>query len=118
MQPFQRHQRVESLIQEELGKIIVREMEFPAGSLVTISGVEVQKDLDYANILISVIPTDKTDKAVELLEKRQKYLQHLLLEKIHIKPMPEIRFKADYGLAKAAETEKVFLKIEKEEESH
>ena len=56
--PFQRHQRVESLIQEELNQIILKEAEFP-GALVTVTAVMVQKDLDYANVMISVIPGEK-----------------------------------------------------------
>jgi len=114
--PFQRYQRVESLIREELNKIILRELEFP-GALVTVTEVNVQKDLDYANISVSVIPLDKNEEVLKLLGKNRRRLQHFLLEKIHIKPMPEIRFELDTGLEKAAEMEKAFLEIEKEEKS-
>ncbi|MDP3999373.1 MAG: 30S ribosome-binding factor RbfA [bacterium] len=117
MQPFHRHQRVESLIMEELNKILLKEMEFPTGTLVTITSVEAQKDLEYALINVSVLPTQNSNEVLEMLTKRQKYLQHLLLEKIHIKPMPEIRFRIDYGLENAAELEKTFIEIEKQEKS-
>ncbi len=111
---YQRHQRVESLIREELDKIILKELEFP-GALVTVTGVEAQKDLDYAIVKVSVIPNEKEAGVLKILNKNQRHLQHLLLRKINIKPMPEIRFKIDIGLEKAAEVEKKFLEIEKKE---
>jgi len=116
MLPFRRHQRVESLIQEELNNLILKEVEF-SGALVTVISVHVQKDLEYVDIGISVIPTARSGEALKILEKNRKYLQHLLLKKINIKPMPEIRFKIDYGIAKAAELEKKFIEIEKEEKN-
>ena len=110
---YQRHQRVESLIQSELNKLILKELEFP-GLLVTITSVEAQKDLDYANVNISVLPSEKSEGVIKILDKNRKHLQHLLLKTINIKPMPEIRFKIDYGIEKAAELEKKFIEIERE----
>lgn len=114
--PYQRHQRVESLIREKLNELILRELEF-GGALVTVTEVEVQKDLDYAAIKVSVIPGEKSKKVLELLDQSKKRLRHLLLRKINIKPMPELRFAVDIGMEKAAEIEKALLEIEKEEKS-
>jgi ribosome-binding factor A len=110
---FQRHQRVESLIREELNKIILKELEF-SGALVTITSVDVQKDLDYAVVNVSVLPIEKDIEVLKNLNNNRRHLQHLLLKKINIKPMPEIRFKIDYGLEKAAELEQKFSEIEKD----
>src|SRR3989344_4653822 len=110
---YQRHQRVESLIREELDKLMLKELEFP-GALVTVTSVDIQKDLDYATVNVSVIPNAKEGEVLKNLIKNQKRLQHLLLRKINIKPMPEIRFKIDIGLERAAKVEKALLEIEKE----
>jgi len=112
--PYQRYQRIESLIKEELNKIILKELEFP-GALVTITEVEAQKDLEDADVFISVLPSEKTAEVMGELKKNQRQLQHWLLKKINIKPMPKIIFKIDYGMEKAAEVEKAFIKIEKKE---
>ena len=111
---YQRHQRVESLIQSELNKVILKELEFPA-DLVTITSVEVQKDLDNANVDISVLPSEKSEEVLKILVKNRKHLRHLLLKAINIKPMPEISFRIDYGIREAAKVERVFLEIEKKE---
>ena len=88
---YQRYQRVASLILSELNKLILREVEFP-DTLITITSIDVQKDLDIATANVSVLPTEKSEIVVNNLNNRRKYLQHLLLKQINIKPMPRIVF--------------------------
>ncbi|MDP3052796.1 MAG: 30S ribosome-binding factor RbfA [bacterium] len=87
--------RVANLIQEELGKIILREMEFPVSTLVTITNVEVLRDLSQAKIKLGVIPASEALKVLEILSSYRPLLQGMLLRKINIKPMPRIEFLLD-----------------------
>ena len=103
-----RVERVNNLIQEELSKIIVKELEFPA--LVTITEVETSKDLLRALVRFSVLPSEKSEEIFKILNKNLRHLQYLLIKKINIKPMPQISFEIDRGLEKAAEVEKILLK--------
>ena len=64
-----RPERVQSLIQEELSKIVVREIEFPEGALATITSVEVEKKLEWAKVLVSVIPSSVAAKVMQSLTK-------------------------------------------------
>jgi ribosome-binding factor A len=110
---FFRSQRVESLIQDQLSQIISRELEFN-GALVTIMGVDVDKKMERAKIRVSVIPAAKEDDALRELGKNAGNLQHMLLKKINIKPMPRIMFEIDRGVENAAVVEKVFIEHEGE----
>lgn len=103
-----RPERVSDLIIEELNKIILKEIEV-AGSLITITDVEVLKDLSQATVKISVYPSEKSLEILKILEKKRGHFQYLLLRKINIKPMPQISFKIDVGLEKAAIVEKRLL---------
>ncbi len=121
-----RPEQVSNLIKEELSEIISREIEFP-DLLVTITEVEVDKKLSEAVISFSVLsmcggcpmanqchsqenePPKDFEIALKILEKNRRHLQYLLMKKINIKPMPQIRFKVDKGLEKAAEIEKILL---------
>lgn len=110
-----RIERINSLIQEELAKILVREMNFHE-ALVTITEVECSDELDYATVRVSVIPSERAEPALKMLVKATPHLQYLLLRKMNIKPMPKIHFQIDHGPEKAAEMEKIMKGIEIEEE--
>ena len=103
-----RSERVSSLIQEELNKIISKEVEF-FNCLVTITSVNVDNKLDRAVMNFSVIPSKKSEEVFRILEKAAGHLQYLLLKKLSIKPLPRISFKIDYGPEKAAEVEKLLM---------
>ena len=103
---FFRSQRVSKLVREELAKIIVREVEF-SDALVTITEVEIDKKLDHAKVNVSVIPSTAGAAALAELSKRAGYLQHLLIKKINIKPMPRISFALDRGPENSAVVEKL-----------
>lgn len=106
---FFRSERVQKTIREELAKIVAREVEFP-DALVTLTEVEVDKKMDRARVNVSVIPSDRGEETLASLEKRAGYLQHLLNEKMNIKPMPRIMFALDRGPEHAAQVEKTILK--------
>jgi len=106
---FFRSERVQALIQEELSKIILREVELQ-DVLLTITGVEVDRKLEHARVAVSVIPSSAAPSVLTELLKRTGYLQHLLMKKMNIKPMPRIAFVLDHGPENAASVEKVLLK--------
>lgn len=100
--------RVGKLIKQELSKIILREIEFP-GSLVTITDVEVDKKLENAKVMVSILPSSSAKEIFEKLKRGAGKLQHLLLKKINIKPMPRISFQIDHGPENAAHVEKLLM---------
>jgi ribosome-binding factor A len=106
---FFRSERVKKLIREELSKIVERELEFP-GALVTLTEVEVDKKLDHAKVKVSVIPEHAEEASLKTLQANIGRLQHLLMKKINIKPMPRIAFEIDHGPENAANIEKILLK--------
>jgi ribosome-binding factor A len=103
---FYRADRVSKLIREELGKLIIRELEFN-GALATITSVEVDKKLEHAVVNVSVLPAASEAGIMLVLEKSVGHLQHLLNNKMNIKPMPRISFALDRGLENAAKVEKL-----------
>jgi len=104
-----RKERISKLILEELNNIIVRELEFK-DVLVTLTDVEVSTDLETALVKFSVLPFEKADQVLKILNKFAGRLQYWLLKKINIKPMPRIKFEIDRGLENAAEIEKLTLR--------
>lgn len=107
-----RKDRLNSLIREELAKILLKEMYFE-GALVTITEVKTADDLEYATVNVSVLPAAKNDQVLKELNEKHNYLFHLLRKKIRINMLPDIRFKIDTGIAHAAKIEKILIEEEK-----
>ena len=103
-----RNERMGNLVREELSKIIARELEFE-NALVTITEVEVDKKIDKAKVMVSVIPSEKAKEVFKILDVARNSLQTILFRKLNLKPMPRIQFEIDRGFENAANVEKAFL---------
>jgi ribosome-binding factor A len=110
-----RIERVESIIQEELGKIIIRELEFPTGSLVTITRVSCSVDLANASVFVAVLPEANVKRVLEILGKMVYVLQQFLNKRLRMRPIPKIRFVEEKQTAHAAKIEGILRQIPKEE---
>jgi ribosome-binding factor A len=113
--PYPRKTRVAELIRTELAKLVLRDIEL-SGGIITIMDVEVTDKLDYARVKFSALPSSKAKEALGLLQNAAGRLQHDLLRKINIKPMPYLQFMIDEGADVAAKLEKVFIEGEQKGE--
>ena len=109
--PSRRQEQVNSLVQKELGQILHTEFEFPQGTLLTISRVEVSSSLEHADIFVTVLPDSQTKDILQLLEKNVYHLQKLLDKKLVLKFVPKIKFRVDEGMQLENEMNKILDKI-------
>ena len=109
---YHRPDRVSSLLQDQLNKLLLREIDIP-DVLITITEVHVSKDVTEAMVKVSVIPSEKGEEVLEILQKAKRGLQYKLVRMMNIKPTPHIDFKLDRGPEKAAGVEKALLEEEK-----
>ena len=91
----QRILKVNKLIKQEVGKIILIEADFPRDIILTITKVKTSKDLRYADIFESVLPSDKEIEIMELLKEDIYFIQQKLNKKLQMKPLPRIKFVID-----------------------
>ena len=106
-----RIEKINSLVQKEMGQILLREIEFPAGALVTITNVKTSVDLANARVYISVIPQEKSERVLEILGKMIYPLQQFLNKRMRTRPIPKIRFVPEELTARAAKIEGLLRKI-------
>jgi ribosome-binding factor A len=91
----QRILKVNKLIKQEVGKIILSEINFPADVMVTVIKAETSKDLRYADVFVSVLPFEKKEEAEKILKENIYFMQKILNKKLFMKPLPRIRFVID-----------------------
>ena len=106
-----RVEKVQSLIQQELGKILLREGEFPINVLVTITRVYVPSNLEVANVYISVLPEEKTSDVFQSLNHNIYNLQQFLNKKLRMRPVPKIQFFREKKIAEASRVEELLAEI-------
>lgn len=109
-----RIEQINELIKQEIGKIILENIEFDPGTFVTIMSVETSSTLEVATIWVSIFPEGKVGSSLELLNKRIGEMQHLLNRKLALRFVPKIQFKLDKSEKYASEIDEVFRKIETE----
>lgn len=111
----QRPGRVQEAIRQEVSNIIHSQMRDPRLGFLTITGVELTKDLRYARIYFSVLGEDKEKKlALRGLNAAKGYIKGLLGDRIKLRYMPDIEFKIDETLERTQHIYDLFEKIKKE----
>ncbi len=98
---FSRADRVAQELQKEVAIILQREVKDPRIGMVTVSDVEVTKDLSYAKVFVTFL-FDHDDAAIEqgmkALEKASPYIRTLLGKAMRLRIVPELRFMYDRSL--------------------
>lgn len=100
---FLRYQRVERQLQRELAGVLQREVKDPDVGFVTVSGVEVTKDLAVAKVYISVLTTDvDQDKRLSIvaLNRAANYIHGIVSKRMRMRMVPELRFFLDESIEK------------------
>lgn len=109
----QRIERINQLLKQEISQSLLREIDF-ANTLVTITKVETSPDLRQAKVKISVMPTEKSELALEILEKNIYHLQQVLNKKLTMRITPKIRFIIDQTELKAQRIEEILEKVKRD----
>lgn len=96
MQPKRRAQRMALQIQHEVSLIVTRTMRDQRVGFVTVTGVDLSPDLRYARIFVSALGSEKEQaQALETLRHASGWIRHELGQRIRIRFLPEIEFRAD-----------------------
>lgn len=89
--------KINRLIKEEVGKIILKELDMDRNMLVTITQVKTSSDLARATIFFSTLDAAREQEACMILEKSAGDIQFVLHRKLRMRPVPRIRFSVDAG---------------------
>ncbi len=98
---YSRTQRVADQVQRELAQIIQLEMKDPRLGLVTVSAVDVSRDLAFADIYVSFLGVDEQqsiETSLEVLNHASGFLRSQLARAIKLRFTPQLRFYYDSSL--------------------
>lgn len=111
----QRAERVQEALRQEISRIVHDEIKDPRLGFITITKVELTKDLRYAKVFFSVLGEMK-DKTLALkgLNSAKGYIKGLVADRIKLRLVPEIAFKIDDSLEHTSQIYDILDKIRKE----
>ena len=102
---YSRTQRVADQIQRELAQLIQLEMKDPRLGMVTVSAVDISRDLAFADIYVSFLgldDQDQIDESLQVLKKAAGFLRSQLARSIRMRFTPQLRFHFDNSLRRGA----------------
>ena len=110
-----RLKRIESLLQKEIGSLIVsgRIKDPKVNTFLTVNSVKVSKDLVYAKIYVSSFQSgSRIDASVTALNHAAGYIQTLLGKKLKMRHTPKLTFIADSSIKEGFEMIKKLEELE------
>lgn len=99
---FDRTQRVADLIQKTLAQMLLQDMSDDRFHLVTVTSVNMSRDLSYAKVYVSVLQeeADKIKQTVDALNRSAKSLRYQLAQSVDLRIAPELKFVYDESTAR------------------
>src|SRR3989344_5130787 len=99
--------KVDELIAQQLGQIIISEIELPLGAIVTITKVKTSADLKQARVFLSILPASEQKQVMSLLINNAYEFQRILNERLTLRNTPKLKFFIDNSGQQAAELERL-----------
>lgn len=106
-----------ALLREAIAEYLRSRAKDPRLAAVTVTGVEVSRDLAVATVRVSALGDDEAKRlALEGLEHARGHLRSQLARELPLKQVPALRFERDYGLDHAQRIENLLTEIERDKE--
>jgi len=110
--------QVNALIKEEIGKILLGEMQDPRLQGLVITEVRTTKDLQHAQVFVSCLGgTDRRRTTQEALEHSAGHIRYLLGQRVRLKYTPELRFTVDESFDRASRILEILKHVDLGDES-
>ena len=107
-------ERVANVIVQELGNILLTEVNDEDLKNVTITYATVTNDLSFAKVYFTTLDDEKRDKVIKDMNNASSYFRTELAKRIDIRHMPEIRFIYDESIEYGSKIEKIIEEINKD----
>jgi len=92
---FKRSERVAGQLRRELAQLIQQEVKDPEIGFISLSDVEVTRDLSHAKVFITVFESEKAEDTISALKRAAGYLRKRLGQEMRMRSVPELHFHHD-----------------------
>jgi ribosome-binding factor A len=110
--------RLAEEVQRILGHIFQSKVQLPAADMVTVTHVELSKDLRFAKVYLSFLnPSQPKDELLKELVRNRKTIRYHLGSELEAKYVPDLRFYIDDSFERSARIHAVIEAIHEDEQN-
>ena|SRR3989338_3129470 len=110
-----RLKRLQGVLHEEMSRLLKRELEFPRGTLVTVTRIDLSEDVYYATVFVSILGEGRAE-ALAILQQSTYYIQQELNRRMRTRPVPRVSFRIDEAEERREAVEKTLAELKKKKE--
>jgi ribosome-binding factor A len=104
---FNRSERVAGQLRRDLARLIQLEIKDPDVGFVSLSDVEVTRDLSHAKVFITVFEPEKADTSLQALRRAAAFLRRRLGQELRLRHVPELHFLHDDSVEQGSHIDKL-----------
>ncbi|MGB2896588.1 MAG: 30S ribosome-binding factor RbfA [Anaerolineales bacterium] len=110
-----RARKVGDRIREELADILVRDVADPRLTMITVTHVDVDRELAYATVfIVAGGEEERMDEVLAGLERAQGFLRSQLAARIQLRSFPQLRFRWDASHQRGMRIEEILDSLKEE----
>ena len=104
--------RVNQLVKEEISTLLQRELKDPRLGFVSVTEVEVSKDLRTAKVFVSVLGGEaQWTASLTALASARGFVRNWLRQHLDLRQTPELDFRADHSMEHAARIQELLRQL-------
>ncbi|MBH3429909.1 30S ribosome-binding factor RbfA [Pseudomonas alkylphenolica] len=118
---YSRTQRIGDQMQRELAQLIRREVKDPRVGLVTITAVDVSRDVGHAKVYITVMGQDSAEdikQSLKVLNAAAGFLRMQLGKEMKLRSVPQLHFHYDESVTRGAHLSALIERAVAEDSQH
>ena len=116
---FSRTARVSQQLHKEIANILNHEFkhQVPEIGMVTVSGVEVSRDLAYAKVFVTFLEMDeaKNKASMKMLDEGKSFVRGLLGRRVKMRNTPALRFIQDSSITEGMRISNLVSQVRRED---
>ncbi len=107
-----RTRRIAERLREELAELLQRTVSDPRLAMITVTDVEVDRELAYATIYVTAFPSQaRKDEILAALEGARGFLRRELAARVPLRTFPRLRFRWDVSPDRGARIEELLSRL-------
>ncbi|UVJ44738.1 30S ribosome-binding factor RbfA [Pseudomonas sp. LS1212] len=118
---YSRTQRIGDQMQRELAQLIRREVKDPRVGLVTITAVDVSRDVGHAKVFITVMGQETAEdikQSIKVLNAAAGFLRMQLGKEMKLRSVPQLHFHYDESVTRGAHLSALIERAVAEDSQH